>query len=184
MTTTRLRALVIAFLVIVAGTPAASAGSGWKVFTHPFHGFSLTYPDAWVVARPSSQLIAVVLIGPRVGVSDVRLNVNVVVESLTTSMTPEQYQAANEPFFRQIAHGYHHLRTDRLTAGTLPVLLRYYSWKRNDEVELYQVQLLTVVGTRGYVVTGTTAAHSPNLNSEAQLLARIVMTFRAVPLAN
>jgi len=56
--------------------------------------------------------------------------------------------------------------------------LCYFTWTRNDGVELYQLQLVTIAGTNGYVVTGTTAASSPNLQSEVQLLATILAGFR------
>jgi len=57
-------------------------------------------------------------------------------------------------------------------------VVRYYTWKRNDGVELYQMQLVTVAGSRGYVVTGTTTTASTRLADEAKLLVSILLTFR------
>src|SRR2546428_6851070 len=57
-------------------------------------------------------------------------------------------------------------------------VVRYYTWKRNDGVELYQMQLVTVAGRRGYVVTGTTTTASTRLADEANLLVSILLTFR------
>ncbi|MDR7509441.1 MAG: hypothetical protein QN207_06490, partial [Armatimonadota bacterium] len=56
--------------------------------------------------------------------------------------------------------------------------VRYYTWIRGDGVELYQMQLAAIAGTRGYVVTGTTAAASRRLAEEARLLVSILLTFR------
>lgn len=68
--------------------------------------------------------------------------------------------------------------TQRLARGGVGIGIWYYTWKRNDGVELYQIQLMVVAGGRGYVVTGTTGAASRRLQDEAQLLVGILVTFR------
>jgi len=62
--------------------------------------------------------------------------------------------------------------------GGRPAIFRYYTWKRNDGLELYQMQLYLVASARAYVITGTTATRSGQLQREVGLLQQIIQTFR------
>lgn len=107
-----------------------------------------------------------------------RLNVNVTYEELPSGMNVENYEAQNEAGLGVLFTGYRRLRSDRLMIGAYPAVVRYYTWKRGDGVELYQMQLVTLAGNRGYVVTGTTTTASSHLADEAKLLVSILLTFR------
>lgn len=73
---------------------------------------------------------------------------------------------------------YQRLRSDRTTVGGRPAILRYFTWKRNDGLLIYQMQLFTYAGRRAYVVTATTRATSPTIAQEAGILQRIVASSR------
>lgn len=174
----RAAGLIISAVVLAALGSAALAAPGWQTFTHPKLGFSLSYPDSWSVTRGPTGVVFMAL-GPNpAGVQNLRINVNVGYEEIPAGMTLEEYEAQNESGLGLLFSGYQRLRTDKTVAGDSPAVLRYYTWKRNDGVELYQMQLVTVAGTRGYVVTGTTSTASTRLADEAKLLASIVSTFR------
>ena len=166
-----------AALVLVLGT-AAVAQSVWSSFKHPSFGFSLTYPREWEVTSDDGTL-AVMIMGPEpAGVRSLRLNVNVTTDRVPAGMTVERFEAVSESRMGLLFNAYQRLRTDRTTVSGVPAVLRYYTWKRNDGLELYQMQLYIVAGDRAYVVTGTTSTQSAGLQREAALLLRIIQTFR------
>lgn len=168
--------LWVAILLVAA--PALAAPQEWVQYTHPQLGFALSYPKNWVTS-PGVTGIAFMAVGPNpAGVVDLRLSVNVTMEQLPPKTTIDEYDAQNESGMGLLFQGYRRLRVDRTKVGGVPALLRYYTWKRNDGIELYQMQLVTVVDNRGYVVTGTTASASKRLMDEAKLLVSILLTFR------
>jgi hypothetical protein len=169
---------IVAALMTALLAGSVHAASAWVQYVHPRLGFLLTYPADWVIGPKLSGLEVMVLGPSPVSNGGVRLNVNVVSETLPPGVTIKQYEEANESQLHLLFHGYKRLRTDRTKVGGYVAWLRYFTWTRNDGVELYQMQLVTIAGTNGYVVTGTTAASSPNLQSEVQLLATILAGFR------
>ncbi len=174
----RAAGLFFSAMVLAALSGAALAAPGWQTFTHPQLGFSLSYPESWNVTKGPTGVVFMAIGPTPAGVPNLRINVNVSYEEIPAGMTLEQYEAQNESGLGLLFSGYQRLRTDKTVAGDSPAVLRYYTWKRNDGVELYQMQLVTIAGTRGYVVTGTTSTGSTRLADEAKLLASIVLTFR------
>lgn len=174
----RTSAWIVAALMSVLVAASVHAASAWLRYVHPRLGFSLTYPAGWVIGPKVSE-IEVMVLGPGpVIAGGVRLNANVTSESLPPGVSVAEYEEANESQLRLLFQDYRRLRTDRTKVGGYVATLRYFTWRRNDGVELYQIQLVTVAGTQGYVVTGTTAASSPNLQAELQLLTSILVGFR------
>jgi hypothetical protein len=168
--------LVLGVLALAAGdAPGAEA---WKRFVHPSLGFSLSYPPDWA-ARSEQGIVGVALVGPEIpGAHGLRINVNVVSEMLPREGNLELIESIAERQVSLILSGYRRLRSDRTTLGGRPAILRYFTWRRNDGVEIYQMQLFTYAGRRAYVVTGTTLATSPTIEQDAGLLQRVVTTFR------
>jgi len=164
------RGVVVAILAIVITSGTALAASpAWLKFTHPELGFSVSYPEDWMLAGGVAGVDFVAL-GPQVaGVQGMRLNVNI---------THDVYHTKSEEALKSTFSAYRPVQTARLKIGTLPAVLRQYTWKRNDGIELYQLQLLTIDSARGYVVTGTTLAGSSHLKGETKALANIMLTFR------
>lgn len=162
--------------VVLALTGNAAAQGTWKKFTHPQYGFSLQYPSGWN-ANSGKAPFVFEAVGPLVaGMNSFRINVHVVMVTVPAGLTVERFEAVNES--RITLPGYQHLRTDRTTVGNVPALLRYVTWWPNDTLEAYQIQLNVVSSGRGYVVTGTTSTQSARLQQEADLLVRILRTFR------
>ena len=175
----RAGSLAIFLSVLLLALPGtAQATAGWQTYTHPQMGFSLSYPDGWAETNGPSG-VAFMALGPAAaGGQSFRLNVNVTSEELPSGINVEDYEAQNESGLGLLFTGYRRLRTDRLLIGSYPAVVRYYTWKRGDGVELYQLQLVTLAGSRGYVVTGTTTTASTRLADEAKLLVSILLTFR------
>ncbi|MGH2398854.1 MAG: DcrB-related protein [bacterium] len=169
---------LVAAAVVLTLAGAAAAQATWETFTHPQHGFSLKYPSDWEADGGKDPLVFLA-VGPLAsGMSSFRINVNVVMESVPADITVERYEASSESQMGLLFQGYRRLRTDRTTVGNVPALLRYYTWRRNDGLELYQMQLNVVSRGRAYIVTGTTSTQSSQLEREAELLVRILQTFR------
>jgi hypothetical protein len=165
-------------LLLLLNSGQSSATAEWSRYVHPRLGFSLTYPAGWIVGPRTSGIEVMVLSPSPVSPGGVRLNVNVTSESLPPGVSLAQYEDANESQLKLLFHEYRRLRTDSTKVGEYGARLRYFTWRRNDGLELYQIQLVTIAGTHGYVVTGTTAASSANLQGEVQLLASILVGFR------
>ncbi len=173
------RALVVVLVTIlgIATLPGYSA-SGWQSFTHPQYGFSMSFPLEWVSTVPDSQLVAMLAVGPKVvGTIEFQINVNVVIDSIPPGTTIDEFDAVANSKLQQVFPGYTLLRTDRTQLGKYPAVLRYTTWHPRD-VELYQIQLGVIVGSRVYIVTGTTLADSTHIKEEALLLQQILITFR------
>lgn len=174
----RVRQALAVAAVVLAVAGAAAAQATWERFTHPQYGFSLRYPSDWEADGGKDPLVFLA-VGPFVaGMNSFRINVNVVMETVPADLTVERYEALNESQMGLLFQGYRRLRTDRTTVGNVPALLRYFTWRRNDGLELYQMQLNVVSNGRAYVVTGTTLTQSAQLEQEAELLVRILQTFR------
>lgn len=174
----RVRQALAAAALVLAVAGASSAQTTWDQFTHPRYGFSIKYPSNWEIDGGKDPLVFMA-IGPMAnGVSSFRINVNIVTEAVPGDISLERYEAVNESQMGLLFQNYRRLRTDRTTVGSVPALLRYFTWKRNDGVEIYQMQLNVVSRGRAYVVTGTTTTQSAQLQQEADLLARILQTFR------
>ena len=174
----RIRVAAVLGGLALSAPVAAGAAAGWTTFAHPRLGFTLSYPPGWEVA-PATTGVVLLVVGPSpAGVSGLRMNVSVTHEEVPPGMTVEQYDSQNESGMGLLFTGYRRLRADRTQVGGHPAIVRYYTWVRGDGVELYQVQLAAIAGSRGYVVTGTTAAASRRLAEEARLLASILLTFR------
>lgn len=174
------RGTVVAILAIaiVSGTALAAATPAWLKFTHPELGFSVSYPEDWILAGRMAGVDFVAL-GPQVaGVQGMRLNVNITHDVVPSGTSVDVYHAKSEEVLRSTFSAYRPVRAARVTIGTFPAVLRQYTWKRTDGVELYQLQLLTIDTARGYVVTGTTLAGSSHLKGETNALANIMLTFR------
>ncbi len=170
--------IAAALLAVLLAAGQSSTAAAWLRYVHPKLGFSFSYPSGWVIAPRISGIEAMV-VGPEPsGVSGLRLNVNVTTEPLPPGVSVEEFEEASDSQLRLLFQGYRRLRVDRTKLGSDEALLRYFTWKRNDGVELYQMQLVTVASTQGYVVTGTTATSSSRLQDEAQLLVSILASFR------
>ena len=169
---------VLLGVLLLVPPRTALATEGWQTFTHPELGFSLSYPDSWAETKGPSGVVFMALGPAPAGVLGFRMNVNVTHEEIPSGMNVEDYEAQNESGLGLLFAGYRRLRSDRLMISSYAAVVRYYTWKRNDGVELYQIQLVTVAGSRGYVVTGTTTTASTRLADEAKLLVSILLTFR------
>lgn len=173
------RVAVVAILTItLASATALAEVPAWLKFTHPELGFSVRYPGDWTLASGVSGVDFVAL-GPTVaGVQGMRLNVNITHDAVPAGTSVDVYHTKSEEVLKSTFSAYRLVQTRRITIGDFPAVFRQYTWKRNDGIELYQLQLLTIDRVRGYVVTGTTLAVSSHLKGEAKALANIMLTFR------
>jgi predicted Zn-dependent protease len=169
---------LISAVLIVLLSGRARAQERWQTFIHPQLGFSLSYPEGWTVPRNPTGIVFMA-IGPEpAGVQGQRMNINVTYEEVRVGTTVDQFDAQNEAEQGMLDKGYRRLRTDKTLIDTSPAVIRYYIWKRDDGVERYQMQLVTIAGTQAYTVTGTTSTASARLADETKLLVSILLTFR------
>ena len=163
--------------LLALGAAGALGAEAWKRFVHPSQGFGLSYPADWAVVSRQGVL-GVAVVGPEIaGADGMRLSVSVASETLPREISVDQYESVTESKIALIFNGYQRLRTDRTQVAGRAAILRYFTWKRNDGLGIYQMQLYTLVGRRAYVVTATTTTTSPKLEQDAALLRRIMLTF-------
>lgn len=168
--------LTMCGLLAIAAAGARGA-EAWKRFVHPTQGFALSYPAGWELMSRQGTL-GVVVVGPEIaGTDGMRVSVSVASENLPREISLDQYESITESKIALIFNGYQRLRTDRTQVAGRAAVLRYFTWKRNDGLGIYQMQLYTLVGRRAYVVTATTTTTSPTLAQDAALLRRIMLTF-------
>lgn len=178
MTFQRGTVVAILAIAIACGTALAAPAPAWLKFTHPELGFSVSYPEDWILAGGVAGVDFVAL-GPQVaGVQGMRLNINITHDAVPAGTSVDVYHVKSEEVLKSTFSAYHLVQAARLTIGTFPAVLRQYTWKRGDGVELYQLQLLTIETARGYVITGTTLAGSSHLKGETKALSTIMLTFR------
>src|SRR2546427_10122386 len=69
--------VVAIFAVVIASSTVLAASPAWLKFTHPELGFSVSYPEDWMLAGGVAGVDFVAL-GPQVaGVQGMRVNVNI-----------------------------------------------------------------------------------------------------------
>ena len=170
-------AILMMFGLLAIAAVGAPGAEAWKRFVHPSQGFALSYPADWeLVSRQG--VLGVAVVGPEIaGADGMHLSVSVASETLPREISLDQYESVTESKIALIFNGYQRLRTDRTQVGGSAAILRYYTWKRNDGLGIYQMQLYTLVGRRAYVVTATTTTTSPRIEQDAALLRRIMLTF-------
>ena len=168
---------VLIVLGLFAVAVGADAAEGWKRFVHPSQGFALSYPADWDVVQRKG-VVGLAVVGPEIpGAGGMHVSVSVGSETMPRAMSLDQYESVTESKIALIFGGYQRLRTDRTQIGGHSAILRYYTWRRNDGLGIYQMQLYTLAGRRAYVVTATTTTTSPTLEQDAALLRRIMLTF-------
>lgn len=169
--------LLVVMLTTLPANGAMAGAQAWVRYTHPQLGFSLSYPESWTEQAISGADFAA--IGPMAsGVPAVRLNVNVTHEAVPEGMSVDVYHVKTEEVLKTIFNGYHLVQTTQAKAGAVPAVIREYTWKLNNGIEITQLQLVTVDGNRGFVVTGTTSTASTKLPDETKLLGRILVSFQ------
>jgi hypothetical protein len=108
----------------------------------------------------------------------VRPNVNVVIDTLQSPVSSEELAQVAEPTMRAIFHEFTVVQEGRMQIGSLPASYRYYTWRANTGAALYQLQVYMTVGSRAFVITGTTENDSQRIRDSMPLIVRIINTFR------
>ena len=116
---------------------------------------------------------------PFAGVPGTSLNVIVAHDNVPNGTSLETYFtiSGNSQAATPQVSEYTVLRTDRVTLGLIPALLRHMTYSVNG-TGLRAEQLVVVDGTRGFRVHGVTRTTSLTLEQDVALLTSILMTFR------
>jgi hypothetical protein len=139
--------------------------------------FTIDFPADWHVIRPESGSIAVMGVAPVMAGSH-SASVNVVVEGLPRSMSPQTYAALSEQMLRAVFHDYTPIQQGSATLAGRSAYYRYYTWQANTGQILYQVQVYFTVGHKGFVVTGSTLNDPDHTRVYVPIIAQIIDTFR------
>jgi len=172
------RAIFATAIALLVAMPIFAA-SEWQEFTHPQIGFKLRYPQGWTaLASDPFAATAVTVTGPAVaGVPDYVLTVTVSTVQVPARTTVDEYDRETDLTHQRLLDGYRRRLDYPTELDGLPAIVRMSTWRWN-QLEVFQVELLAVLGSRGFVVTGTTFSSSAHLHDETQLLLSIIRTFR------
>jgi len=165
--------LLAAALTTSAG--AKSAELPMQTASDPKGRFAIDFPAGWEVRTSEDGSPAVIGTGPG---STSRPNVNVVLDTLPSPMSSEEFAQQSEPALQAIFQDYTAVKEGPMRLAGLPAYYRYYTWRTNSGVSLYQVQVYMAVAKRGFVVTGTTRNDADHLRTELPVIIRIINSFR------
>lgn len=142
--------------------------------------FTIDLPVGWQVKTMEGEKPALIAVAPG-EVGEVRPNVNVVIDALPSPISSEEFARLSEPMLRTIFHEFTIVQQGPMQIGDHPAYYRYYTWRTNTDVVLYQVQVYLAVGTRGFVITGTTQNDPERIRADIPVISRIIATFRPSP---
>jgi hypothetical protein len=176
---TRGARIAVAGLLLGAclATPARAQSPAMRPVSDPGGRFTISFPAEWEVQTREGDKPAMIGVAPASG-EPVRPNINVVIDALQSSASAEELAQAAEPTMRAIFHEFAVVQEGRMQIGGLPAYFRYYTWRANTGTALYQVQVYMTVGSRAFVITGTTQNDPQRIRDTMPLIVRIINTFR------
>ena len=121
-------------------------------FTDKPHGFSVTVPDGWSQVTTPGTAAAFKSPTSSAGFTP---NINVVVAELPGAMSVQDYAKASAAQFEQALPGAKRANVANGVMGGAPAVAQVYTATVQGRPLVFS-QVLTVVGKRAYVVTGTT----------------------------
>jgi hypothetical protein len=168
---------VITALLSISASELAGAQSSMQSIADTKGRFTIDFPSDWHVLRPESGMIAVLGVamaqeGPNPA------SVNVVVEDIPRTISPQTYARLSERLLKTVFHNYTAIEDGAATIAGLPAYYRYFTWQPNIGRVLYQVQVYFTVGRRGFVVTGSTWNDPAYTRKYVPIIAQIIETFR------
>lgn len=170
-----LAALACAAAGLAAAQASAQAPLPQSV-TDSHKRFSMSFPADWQIVTKPEGMIALLAAGP--AQAGYRPTINVVVEPLSQTMSPEAYATAANRLAKVTFHNYTVVQEAGVTVAGQPAYYRYFTWETNTGVTLYQLQVYFTNGPTGFVVTGSTRNDSARLREDTTLFTQIIGTFR------
>ncbi len=176
---TRGARLAIAGLLLAAclATPGRAQSLAMRPVSDLGGRFTISFPAEWEVQTREGDKPAMIGVAPANGAA-VRPNINVVIDALQSPVSPEELAQVAEPTMRAIFHEFTVVQEGRMQIGGLPAYYRYYTWRANTGTALYQLQVYMTVGSRAFVITGTTENDPQRIRDSMPLIVRIINTFR------
>jgi hypothetical protein len=177
----RVLGLIVAALLSEALAGVATAQPAQPAEMRPVQDpggrFSISFPGDWRVEKSPDGKPSVIGIAPSKP-SDFHVNVNVVVETLPSALTPQSYAQASGRQLALIFHDYTVIQEGPMQVGGRSAYYRYYTWVTNSGISVYQVQVYFTVGLTGFVVTGSTINDPDRIRTDLPVIARVIETFR------
>lgn len=176
----RYRALGLLLSAILWAAPVGRADAqpaGMRTVLDPGGRFSISFPSEWRVETSASGTPAVIGAAPTQP-GEFRLNVNVVVETLPGEASPQDLATLAGTSLRTIFHEFTVVQEGPAQIGGRAAYYRYYTWRTNTGVSVYQIQVYFTAGRTGFVVTGSTLNDATRLRNDLPVLAQIIDTFR------
>ncbi len=173
-------AVSLVLAALLSATPsiiAAAQPVGTHTILDPGGRFSISFPTEWQVETSASGKPAVIGAGPNQP-GEFRINVNVVVEALPAAMSAQDFAVASEPALRTIFHEFTVAQEGPAQIGGRAAYYRYYTWRTNTGVSVYQIQVYLTTEQTGFVMTGSTINDPARLRTDLPVLARIIESFR------
>ncbi len=178
------RALALVFTAVLCVTPVRTAGAqsaappaGGQTVRDPGGRFSITVPAGWEVETNASGSPSMIAAAPSAP-GEFRININVVVQALKAPLSPEALAQAAEAGLRVLFHEFTVVQQGPAQIGGRPAFYRYYTWRTNTGVSVYQVQVYFTAARTGFAITGSTLNDPARLRTDLPLIAQIIDSFR------
>lgn len=173
--------LIVAALLSEALTGAATAQPAQPAEMRPVQDpggrFSISFPGDWRVEKSPDGKPSVIGIAPNTQ-GAFHVNVNVVVETLPSALSPQAYAEASGRQLDLIFHEYTVIQEGPMQIGGHSAFYRYYTWVTNSGLAVYQVQVYLTVGLTGFVLTGSTINDPDRVRTDLPVIARVIESFR------
>lgn len=165
------RTLLVILSVVTLCAPVQ--GAEWATFSHPDPAFTIRYPADWMRMSADKKAL-LVLVGPGSG------GMGVIVAGAPQGSKKESVDDLLVDLPRIIPArfaDYHALRTDRTTMAGRRAIIHYFTGIRNSR-RMYAMLAAVTTDTHGFMIFAMTAADSPRLREEINLLQKIIQGFR------
>jgi hypothetical protein len=166
--------VTIAFAAIIGATAAWPAAL--QLAADPNGRFTIKFPPDWQVIKTQKGPSTVVGLGPALP-GQPQVNVNVVVENLAAPVSPATYAELVRPKMAQAFDDFTVLDEGLATIARRQAYYRYYTWRRDSETVLYQVQTYITLGRSAFVLTGTTINTPVRIRRDVPIIGKIFETF-------
>ena len=137
--------------------------------------FTIEFPIGWLVQTSEGGKPAVVATGPGAGWE--RPSVDVHVDTLASPLSSEAFAQLALPTLRTNFRELTVVQQGPTEIANHPAYFRYYTWRTTSGAVMYQVQVYMTVGSRAFVLTGTTRNEPEPLQTDFPIIVRIIGTF-------
>ncbi len=133
----------------------------------------------FAIDEAEEDTFTLIAVGPG-DVQQVRLGLNVIVVTLTSAVSSEGFAQLSEAYIGRVLREFKIVQRGSIQIGDRQAYFRHFTWSTPAGLSAYSVQVYLAVGTRVFVITGTTQNNPDRIRTGVPVLSQIIGTFRPV----